>query len=162
MEVDLRAFDLDAAPLVQVHFRLGAAMILSNNWMDGRNAWFKLLHLVRVQGTSEDAYQCVYETEDSEGLKGVRLSKDIVKVAGKTMEKNMTMLGPYVLPLSEQAKVVLSLATRFVVKGLGKVLNTKKLPIVKVYVPDFKRGIDHFCIHAGGRAVIDGTLHVFH
>jgi hypothetical protein len=31
MEVDLRAFDLDAAPLVQVHFRLGAAMILSSS-----------------------------------------------------------------------------------------------------------------------------------
>lgn len=134
----------------------GAAMILSNKWMDGSKAWFKLLHCVRVQGNGEDAYQCVYEDEDENGVRGVRLSKDIVKVAGKTMEKNLTTLGPYVLPISEQVKVVISLGARFLFKTLGKVFNTQKFPVVRPYVPDFKRCIDHFCIHAGGRAVIDG------
>merc|ERR1712232_1491827 len=66
----------------------GAAIVLSNNWMDGRRAWYKLLHTVRVQGSGQTAYECVYETEDEKGERGVRLSKDIVKVAGKTMEKN--------------------------------------------------------------------------
>jgi len=137
----------------------GAAIVLSNNWMDGRRAWYKLLHTVRVQGSGEASYQCVFETEDVNGERGVRLSKDIVKVAGKTMEKNFTMLGPSVLPLSEQALVVLSIIVRYVLKSLGKMLGegaAAKLPKVKPYVPDFKRGIDHFCIHAGGRAVIDG------
>ena len=41
---------------------------------------------------------CVYETEDAENHKGVRLSKDIVEVAGRAMEKNFTSLGT--LPLS--------------------------------------------------------------
>lgn len=135
----------------------GAAIVLSNNWLDGRRAWYKLLHTVRVQGTGEAAYECVFETEDGEGNRGVRLSKDIVKVAGKTMEKNLTMLGPQVLPLSEQARVVWSIILRFVLKSIGKSLK-KKLPVVKPYVPDFKRCIDHFCIHAGGRAVIDGEF----
>lgn len=127
----------------------GAAMIISNKWMDGHKAWFKLLHTVRVQGTSEDAYQCVFETEDSTGNVGVRLSKEIVKVAGKTMEKNLTTLGPLVLPYSEQAKVVFSIVAKvFMKKFFGKRRT--------VYVPDFKRAVDHFCIHAGGRAVIDG------
>ena len=131
--------------------------------MDGRRAWYKLLHTVRAQGTGEAAYECVYEAEDSNGQRGVRLSKDIVKVAGKTMEKNLTTLGPQVLPISEQAKVVWSIILRYILKSLGKTLKANgkeswatKLPIVKPYVPDFKRCIDHFCIHAGGRAVIDG------
>lgn len=137
----------------------GAAIVLSNNWTDGRRAWYKLLHTVRVQGSGEAAYECVFETEDENGERGVRLSKDIVKVAGKTMEKNFTMLGPSVLPLSEQALVVWSIIVRFLLKSIGKMLSKEsaaKLPKVKPYVPDFKRGIDHFCIHAGGRAVIDG------
>ena len=141
----------------------GAAIVLSNNRFDGRRAWYKLLHTVRVQGTGPEAYECVYETEDANGERGVRLSKDIVKVAGKTMEKNMTTLGPLVLPLTEQAKVVFSLAARFFLRNLTKFLTANgaenlamKVPRVKPFVPDFKRGIDHFCVHAGGRAVIDG------
>ncbi|KAL7566455.1 hypothetical protein ACA910_000933 [Epithemia clementina (nom. ined.)] len=141
----------------------GAAMVLSNSWFDGKRAWYKLLHTVRVQGTGEAAYQCVYEGEDANGERGVRLSKDIVKVAGKCMEKNFTMLGPSVLPLTEQALVVLSIAARFFLKQMSNFFKANKkedlalkLPVVKPYVPDFKRGIDHFCIHAGGRAVIDG------
>eukprot|EP00980_Cylindrotheca_fusiformis_P012712 scaffold3108_cov152-Cylindrotheca_fusiformis.AAC.3 len=126
----------------------GAAIVLSNNWLDGRRAWYKLLHTVRVQSKDETGYECVFEGEDKGGERGVRLSKDIVKVAGKTMEKNLTTLGPLVLPLTEQARVVWSLLVRFLMKQFGK--------SYRPYVPDFKRCIDHFCIHAGGRAVIDG------
>jgi predicted naringenin-chalcone synthase len=135
----------------------GAAIVLSNSWLDGRHAWYKLLHTVRVQGTGEAAYEAVYETEDADGHRGVRLSKDIVKVAGKCMEKNFTMLGPQILPLTEQALVVLSIVLRFLLKFVSRNFKLSfKLPVIKPYVPDFKRAIDHFCIHAGGRAVIDG------
>ena len=103
-----------------------------------------------MQGTGQAAYECVYEGEDENGQQGVRLSKDIVKVAGKCMEKNFTMLGPQVLPWSEQALVVLSIVGRYLQKRMSV-----KQPM-KPYVPDFKTAIDHFCIHAGGRAVIDG------
>lgn len=152
----------------------GAAIVLSNSWSDGRRAWYKLLHTVRVQSNSEEAYQCVYEAQDGTNQRGVRLSKEIVKVAGKCMEKNMTTIGPYVLPLSEQIPVATTIALRWMLKTMGKLLKacgqeklSARLPNKKHYVPDFKRGIDHFCIHAGGRAVIDGIeknmkLELFH
>jgi hypothetical protein len=70
----------------------------------------------------------------------------------------MGTLGPSILPLSEQIRVGYSIAARMILKTVGKWMHSKNLPMVKMYVPDFKRGIDHFCIHAGGRAVIDGKF----
>jgi len=129
----------------------GAAILLSNRWSDGYRATLKLLHCVRTQYVNEDSFGCVYETEDKEGHRGVRLHKDIVKVAGRAMEKNFTTLGPYVLPVSEQLKTGFWMLARWL--GKRGFLDFGK---IKPYIPDFKRGIDHFCIHAGGRGVIDG------
>ena len=126
----------------------GAALVLSNRWTDAFRARFKLLHVVRTHFVSEGSMGCVYETEDPTGERGVRLSKDIVKVAGRAMEKNFTSLGPLVLPISEQLKVVLSMVTRFLAKKCDLMLGTK-FGKISPYIPDFKRGLDHFCIHAG-------------
>jgi len=156
-------------------FRVGgAAMLLSNKLSDGFRAKYKLLTTVRTQGLGDDAYNAVFECEDKEGHHGVRLSKEIVMVAGRCMEKNFTTLGPMVLPISEQVKVVWSMVLRQITKKMKKALEGAKLnglaknvSIAKTYIPDFKRGIDHFCIHAGGRAVIEGIeknlkLHDYH
>mgnify|MGYP000365576397 CR=1 FL=1 len=140
----------------------GAAIVLSNKWIDGMRANLKLLTLVRTQYIDEskdpnkpklDSFRAVYETTDDQEQRGVQLSKDITKVAGRAMEKNLTTLGPHVLPLSEQAKTVLSMVHCFLAKKLTAYGITMKKPTP--YIPDFKRGIDHFCIHAGGRSVID-------
>jgi len=150
----------------------GAAILLSNKWRDGRRAKFKLLRIVRTQGTGDEAYGAVYECQDANGEHGVRLDRNIVNIAGRTMEKNFTVLGPYVLPLSEQIFVAYTLAKKKACKYLCRCLNLNKevsssglnqallswIPAkVPAYVPDFKRGVDYWCIHAGGRAVVDGV-----
>lgn len=73
----------------------------------------------------------------------------------RALEKNFTTLGPHVLPLSEQIKTGASMVYRLLAKKVYGLLG-KDCPKIAPYIPDFKRGIDHFCIHAGGRAVIDG------
>ena len=83
--------------------------------------------------------RCVYQREDEKGAVGVELNRDLVKVAGKALEKNMTRMGPLVLPMSEQ----LRFAANFVAR---KVLGRRDL---KPYVPNFTKAFDHFCLHAG-------------
>ncbi|KNC79279.1 hypothetical protein SARC_08322 [Sphaeroforma arctica JP610] len=136
-------------------FRVGgSAALLSSKWKDGLTAKYKLLHTVRTQHSNDLAYNAVYQCEDKTGEQGIRLSKDIVSVAGKAMTTNLTSLGPYVLPVTEQVKVLYSMLMSFGRKR-GWVRPSEN-GAEKHYVPNFKAGVQHFCIHAGGRAVIEG------
>ncbi|XP_057784052.1 3-ketoacyl-CoA synthase 6-like [Salvia miltiorrhiza] len=127
-------------------FRMGgAAILLSNKRRDRRRAKYKLVHVVRThKGADDKAYKCVYEQEDPQGKVGINLSKDLMLIAGEALKSNITTMGPLVLPASEQLLFLLTLIAR-------KMFNPKWKP----YIPDFKQAFEHFCIHAGGRAVID-------
>jgi len=110
---------------------------------------------VRVtKAASDKAYQAVYQLEDAEMYKGVRLAagKELLEVIGDALKTNLSVLGPTVLPLSEQIKFFINLWMR-------RMFPKKKIP---PYIPEFKKAFDHFCIHAGGRAVIDGLEQNFH
>jgi FAE1/Type III polyketide synthase-like protein len=50
----------------------------SNKWQDAMRAKFKLLTTIRTQGEGTEAYECVFECEDAEGERGVRLSKQVM------------------------------------------------------------------------------------
>jgi 3-ketoacyl-CoA synthase len=128
-------------------FRLGgAAAVLSSKRSDARRAKYELRHLVRTHMGQDDAhYGCVFQREDADGHVGVHLSKDLMRIAGHALKVNITTLGPLVLPLSEQLLFFANLVAR-------KVLPARKLA---PYIPDFKLAFDHFCIHTGGRGVID-------
>ncbi|XWS34951.1 hypothetical protein CRYUN_Cryun21dG0081600 [Craigia yunnanensis] len=127
-------------------FRMGgAAILLSNRRSERWRAKYRLVHVVRThKGIDNKAYRCVFEEEDKEGKVGVSLSKDLMAIAGQALKSNITTIGPLVLPASEQLLFLLTLVGR-------KIFNPKWKP----YIPDFMQAFEHFCIHAGGRAVID-------
>lgn len=128
-------------------FRMGgAAMLLSNKRKDKGRSKYELVHTVRThKGSDDSSYNCVYQKEDEQGVVGVSLARELMAVAGDALKTNITTLGPLVLPLREQFKFLVTLVKR-------KFVTRSK---VKPYIPDFKRAFEHFCIHAGGRAVLD-------
>ncbi|XBH59928.1 hypothetical protein VPH35_114594 [Triticum aestivum] len=114
-------------------FRVGGATVLLSTSKDrGR---FRLAHLVRTitGGAQDSSYQCIFQEEDDEGNLGVKLSRNLMCVAGDALKANITALGPLLL---------LKLGRRGGVK-------------VKPYVPDLCKASHHVCIHGGGRAVVD-------
>lgn len=129
-------------------FRVGgAAVLLSNRQADARRAKYELRHVERTCLAADDAaYRCVHEQEDDKGRRGVRLGKDLMKVAGTALRRNIQALGPRVLPASELLAFALNAAAR-------KVLGAKRGP--PPYVPDFSTAFEHVCVHTGGRGVID-------
>ncbi|KAH7288645.1 hypothetical protein KP509_31G035200 [Ceratopteris richardii] len=129
-------------------FRMGgSAVLLSNKWSDRKMAKYKVLYTARSHmGAIDSCYRSVYQEEDSEGIIGVGLSKDLMKSAALALQHNMKILGPKVLPLSELLLYALHLMkTKF---------SHKKDSDLKPYIPNFKLAYDHICIHAGGTAVI--------
>jgi 3-ketoacyl-CoA synthase len=102
--------------------------------------------VVRTNLASDDAaYNCVIEACDEQGVRGIRLSKELMTIAGTALKSNIASLGPLVLPWSEQLLFAANLVAR-------KLLGRKA---VAPYTPDFSLAFDHVCIHTGGRGVID-------
>ena len=66
--------------------------------------WFILLDLSYppVYNKWSDSWTSPYQEEDDAGNLGVRLSKELMAVAGEALKTNVTTLGPLVLPFSEQ------------------------------------------------------------
>ncbi|CAL4941278.1 unnamed protein product [Urochloa decumbens] len=134
-------------------FRMGgAAALLSNRRADAGRAKYRLLHTVRThKGAADECYGCVYQREDGAGRVGVSLARELMAVAGDALKTNITTLGPLVLPLSEQLKFLWSLVLRRVLRRS----RSRGGGAVRPYIPDFRRAFEHFCVHAGGRAVLE-------
>ena len=131
-------------------FRLGGAAIMLTNKPSWKSrSKYELYTTVRVITAADDsAYGAIYQLEDERGKRGVRITRELVNIVGQALKSNLTMLGPQVLPYSEQIKFFINLCLRKFSKSYRKTHPP--------YTPNFKKAFQHFCIHAGGRAIIDG------
>ncbi|KAJ4719454.1 3-ketoacyl-CoA synthase [Melia azedarach] len=129
-------------------FRMGgAAVLLSNRKSDRHTAKYELQHLVRTHlGAKESAHKCVFQESDNEGFTGVSLARSILQVAGEALKTNMATLATMVLPYSELIRYGISVAWKKIWPPASK---------RGAHIPDFRKAFEHFCIHAGGKAVID-------
>jgi len=137
----------------------GSALLLSSRRRDFFQAKYKLLHTVRVQKSDESSYNVIWISEDEAGIRGCALSKDLVNCAGRAMKCNLARLAPHVLPIREQLKVPLTQAAIMLISK-WKNMNLPLADMMTVpqgAIPNFKKGIDHFCIHSGGRAVLEAV-----
>ncbi|GMH18419.1 hypothetical protein Nepgr_020260 [Nepenthes gracilis] len=126
-------------------FRMGSAAILLTNRKPARTtAKYRLVRTLRTQRAFDDkAYNSAIRDEDSRGLTGVTLTRDILQTAGEMLRSSITTLGLSTLPSSEKLKFAASILTK-------KFISKSAEP----YVPNFKRAIDHFCLPTSGRPVI--------
>lgn len=129
-------------------FRMGgAAILMSSRVQDKRKAKYKLKHIVRTTKADDKSHGCIYMNVDQEDLVGVSISKKVVHVAGDALKTNLASLGPLILPIREQILYAFSLICHKLWSRKG----------TSIYIPNFNKAFEHFCIHAGGKAVIQAV-----
>ncbi|OWM68842.1 hypothetical protein CDL15_Pgr025029 [Punica granatum] len=128
----------------------GCAMLLTNKRTLKDRALFKLKCLVRTHhGARDESYGCCIQMEDDQGRPGFYLGKILPKAATQAFIDNLREIAPMILPVSELLRYGILSMIRKMRSGSAKVEAPK--PMI-----NFQTGVDHFCIHTGGKAVIDG------
>ncbi|KAM1151421.1 hypothetical protein TB2_033670 [Malus domestica] len=121
------------------------AALMTNDPGCRRVAKMELIHSLRTHhGASDRAYKAAFQEEDDKGNTGVALAKDLIAVASMSLREHIKILAPRVLALSQLGLYVYSIIC-------CALSGSKSKPIV----PDFTKAFDHFCIHTGGKAVIE-------
>lgn len=98
-------------------------------------------------------YRCVYQEEDEQRLKGLKISKELVEIGGDALKTNITTLGPLVLPFSEQLLFFATLVSRHLFNNGGS--QPSLLSSKRPYIPDFKLAFERFCVHAASKTALD-------
>ncbi|KAI9106496.1 hypothetical protein K1719_022024 [Acacia pycnantha] len=132
-------------------FRMGcSSILLSNRRRDYRRAKYRLEHIVRThKGADDRSFSCVYQEEDAQKFKGLKVSKKLIEIGGDALKTNITTLGPLVLPFSEQLLFFGTLVWRRLFGGNNSGSSQKP------YIPDYKLAFEHFCVHAASKTILD-------
>ncbi|XAR72063.1 Very-long-chain 3-oxoacyl-CoA synthase [Bertholletia excelsa] len=126
----------------------GCSMLFTNNRALKHRAIMKLNCMVRTHlGSNDEAYGCCIQVEDSMGYSGFCLTKSLTKAAAIAFTENLKVLVPKILPLYELLRYVITSRFR------GKARRTPGV----ISGLNLKTGIEHFCIHPGGKAVVEGV-----
>uniref|UniRef100_A0A6N2KBX3 3-ketoacyl-CoA synthase n=1 Tax=Salix viminalis TaxID=40686 RepID=A0A6N2KBX3_SALVM len=135
--------------LSNILFRIGGcSMLLTNNRKWKNKALLELTCSVRTHiGSHEEAYKSCFQIEDDLGKKGFRLNKDLPKAGARALNINLRILVPKVMPFS--------VMLRYYISHYGNKIMGRSIPKGAGPGLDLKAGIDHFCVHPGGRAIID-------
>ncbi|KAL4587631.1 hypothetical protein LXL04_000503 [Taraxacum kok-saghyz] len=129
----------------------GCAMILTNKPSLAHKSMMKLNCLVRTHhGAKDESYGCCVQTEDDQGRVGFHLGKTLPKAATRAFIDNLKVTAPKILPIRELLRFgILSVTLKILQKIKGKSSGASRPAI------NFNAGVDHFCLHTGGKAVID-------
>ena len=138
--------DVKSMLLSNTLFRVGgAAILLTNKPHLARRAKYQLETTVRVNTAADyTAYHAIFQQQDARDRRGVCISRELPAQVIAAVSRNFAVLGRQILPWTEKALYVAAL--------LACRLGWRKEP----RVPNFRRAVEHMCIHAGGRAIIDG------
>nr|XP_043610635.1 3-ketoacyl-CoA synthase 12-like [Erigeron canadensis] len=129
----------------------GCAMILTNKPSLAQKCMLRLNCLVRTHhGAKDEAYGCCIQTEDEQGRVGFHLGKNLPKSATRAFVDNLKVLAPKILPIRELLRFSILSVTLKMLQNSQKKSSGSPRPMI-----NFKTGVDHFCLHTGGKAVID-------
>jgi 3-ketoacyl-CoA synthase len=131
----------------------GSAVLLTNDPALRGRARMELRCLVRANiAASDDAHACAWQREDGDGRVGMSLSKALPKAAVRAFAVNLRTLAPRILPVAELVRFALRLLTKRLRRGSHSTAKKAAAPTI-----NFRTGVDHFCLHPGGTAVIEAV-----
>ncbi|CAN1150503.1 3-ketoacyl-CoA synthase 10 [Linum perenne] len=141
-------------------FRMGcSAILMSNRRRDYTRSKYRLDHIVRThKGADDRSFRCIYQEEDEEKNKGLKVSKELVEIGGEALKANITTLGPLVLPFSEQLFFFATLVRSHLFGSQNKKAASAASAAAassKPYIPNYKLAFEHFCVQAASKTVLD-------